>query len=359
MTSFGVVVNLVYSLIPGCSCPILQTMTSTIHTLCVLNPTAGNGEPLQRWPRVASLMESFGITCDLLSRYEESPGAQVVRRLEQEGAGRYAAIVGVGGDGTHSNVMNALMAFRSSRPEITLPPYAMIPMGTGNSIAKSFGLDSHEDIFTSDLRRAVATIRYGADYLMDLGRLDQAWFVNALTIGLDSSILREHNRRKEEMSKVPLLRRLIRGNLLYTWCAGVRLWRQRLIEAQIDVDGNPWYSGTVVNLVINNTRVYAGEFVLCPDAFANDGLLEVVVIAGHTDYLKKYLLSFRTHPRQIRTMPERFRRESAMKQGKRIEVRLSRPEPAQFDGEELPASVRFEVEVAPRALRIKIPAEPV
>lgn len=337
---------------------VLRIMSSTIHTLCVLNPTAGSGEALQRWPRVAALMESFGITCDLLSRDEELPGIQVVRRLEREGADRYAAIVGVGGDGTHSNVMNALMAFRLAKPAFAVPPYAMIPMGTGNSIAKSFGLDSHEDIFTSDLRRAVATIRYGADYHMDLGRLGQTWFVNALTIGLDSSILREHNRRKEEMSQVPLLRRLIRGNLLYTCCAGVRLWRQHLIEAQIDVDGKPWYSGTVVNLVINNTRVYAGEFVLCPDAFANDGLLEVVVIAGHTDYLKKYLLSFRTHPRQLQTMPERFRRESAMKQGKRIEVRLTRPEPAQFDGEELPAGVRFEVEVAPRALCIKIPVEP-
>lgn len=332
-------------------------MTATIHTLCVLNPTAGSGEALQRWPRVASLMESFGITCDLLARDGEAPGVQMIRRLEQEGADRYAAIVGVGGDGTHSNVMNALMAFRSAHPEVALPPYAMIPMGTGNSIAKSFGLDSHEDVFTSDLRRAVATIRYGADYFMDLGQLGQSWFANALTIGLDSSILREHNRRKEEMAQVPLLRRLIRGNLLYTWCAGARLWRQHLIEAQIDVDGKPWYSGRIVNLVINNTRVYAGVFVLCPDAFANDGLLEVVAIAGHTDYLTKYLLSFRSHPRQIQTLPERFRRESAVKQGKRIEVRLSGPEPAQFDGEELPACVRFEVEVAPWALHIKIPVE--
>lgn len=333
-------------------------MTSTIHTLCVLNPMAGSGVALRRWPRVAALMKSLGITCDLLSGYEESPGAQVIHRLEREGTKCYAAIVGVGGDGTHSNVMNALMAFRSFRPAVELPPYAMIPMGTGNSIAKSFGLNSREDFFVGDLRRAVATIRYGADYLMDLGRLDQAWFANALTIGLDSSILREHNRRKEEMSRVPLLSRLIKGNLLYSWCVGARFWRQHLIEARIEVDGKPWYSGDVVNLVVNNTRVYAGEFVLCPDAFANDGLLEVVAIAGHTDYLKKYLLSFRTHPRQIQTMPERFSRDSAMTRGRRINVRLSRPEPAQCDGEELPPNIQFEVEVVPRALRIKIPAEP-
>ena len=333
-------------------------MASTIHTLCVLSPTAGNGIALQRWPRVAELMDSFGITCDRLSSAEQSPGVQVVRRLEQEGADRYAAIVGVGGDGTHSSVMNALMTFRSSRPAVTLPPYAMIPLGTGNSIAKSFGLGASDDYFSDDLRRAVATIRYGADYLMDLGRLDQTWFSNSLTIGLDSSILREHNLLKRAMTRVPGLGRIVRGNLLYTWCAGSRLWRQHLIEAQIDVDGRPWYSGPLINLVINNTRVYAGVFVLCPDAFANDGLMEIVAIAGPTDYLAKYLSSFRTNPRHIQTMPERFKRESAVTQGKRFAVRLAKPETAQFDGEELSARLQFEVEVVPRALAVKIPAEP-
>ncbi len=329
-----------------------------MHTLCVLNPTAGSGVALARWPRVAELMAAFGITCDRLASAGEAPGAQIAGRLEREGPRRYAAIVGIGGDGTHSSVMNALMGFQLTRRAEELPPYAMIPMGTGNSIAKSFGLDAREDFFASDLRRAVATIRYGADYRLDLGRLGQTWFANSLTIGLDSSILREHNRRKQDMARVPVLRRLIKGNLLYTWCAGARFWRQHLMAAEIAVDGKPWYAGPLINLVINNTRIYAGEFVLCPDAFANDGWLEVVAIAGHTDYLKKYLLAFRTHPRRLQTMPERFKRASAMTQGRRIEVRVAQPESVQCDGEELPATAQFAVEVAPRALRIKIPAEP-
>jgi diacylglycerol kinase family enzyme len=303
-------------------------------------------------------MESFGITCDLLAHGAEAPGAQIINRMERASPDRYAAIVGIGGDGTHSSVMNALMEYRAARPGIVWPPYAMLPMGTGNSIAKSFGLDSRDDYFADDLRRAVATIRYGADYQMDLGRLGQTWFANSLTIGLDSSILREHNRQKQAMSGLPVLRSIIRGNLLYTYCAGARFWRQRLMQAEIAVDGRPWYSGPLINLVINNTRVYAGVFVLCPDAFANDGLLEVVAIAGHTDYLAKYLLSFRSHPRQIQTMPGRFKRESAIAQGKRIEVRLSKPETAQCDGEEMPARDHFAVEVYPNALRIKIPVEP-
>lgn len=333
-------------------------MADAIHVLSVLNPLAGSGVVLRRWPRVAELMRGFGITCDLLAGEDQPPGIQVARRIEDAGAERYAALVGIGGDGTHSNVINALMALRASRPNMVLPPYAMIPLGTGNSIAKSFGLDSRDDFFISDLRRAVATIRYGADYHLDLCRMGGAWFVNSLTIGLDSSILREHNRLKEEMARLPLLRRMIRGNLLYTWCAGARFWRQHRIKARIEVDGRPWHSGPLLNLVINNTRVYAGEFVLCPDAFANDGLLEVVALAGRTDYLAKYMLAFRINPRRLRDLLERCRRESPVISCRRVSVVLEEEAPAQMDGEELPAAARFEVEVAPGALRVKIPAEP-
>lgn len=339
-------------------CKRTLKLTTGAHTLCVLNPLAGSGVAQQRWPRVAALMESFGISYDLLAGTELSPGAQVFEQLQRVGVQAYAAIVGIGGDGTHSSVINALMNYRLKHPGSNLPPYAFIPLGTGNAIAKSFGLDSREDFFSNDLRRAVATIRYGADYSMDLGWLGHAWFASAMTIGLDSSILREYNRRKRLMARFPRLGHLLKGNLLYSWSASIRFWRQTPIAAQITVDGQPWYSGALINLVVNNTRVYAGEFILCPDAFANDGLLEVIAIAGRTDYLKKYLLAYWANPPRIQSLPERFQRVAAITRAQRVEVLLARAEVAQFDGEELSARRHFVVQVSPSALLVKIPAEP-
>ena len=84
----------------------------------------------------------------------------------------------------------------------------------------------------------------------------------------------------------------------------------------------------------------------------------MVVFAGHTDYLAKYFLAFRNHPRRLQKLAERLNKVSAYARGQRIEVRLSRPETAQYDGEEWPTSERFQVRVAPRALHLKIPAEP-
>ncbi|MFH1477799.1 MAG: diacylglycerol kinase family protein [Verrucomicrobiota bacterium] len=333
-------------------------MPASPHILCVLNPTAGSGIALQRWPKIAALLESFQISCELLAAQDVPPDVQVSRRLKQNGPERYAAIAGVGGDGTHSAVINGLMRYCAIHADQVLPPYVLIPTGTGNDMAKSFGLTARGDFFVDDLRRAVAAIRYGADYWLDLGCLDGTYFVNALTIGLDSNILREHNRRKQEVAHVPVMRRILKGNLLYAWCVGLRFWRQKSLITEITIDGRLWYTGPLINLVINNTRNYGGEFVICPDAYANDGLLDVVVFTGHTDYLAKYFLSFRNQPRRIQELAERLNKVSAYARGKRIEVRLSRPETAQYDGEALPAGDCFKVCVAPRALHLKIPAEP-
>ena len=329
-----------------------------IHILCLLNPLAGNGIAIRRWPEVASLLESFGMTYELSAEKDIPLAVQVVRCLDHEGSDRYTAIVGVGGDGTHSTVINALMRYRVSHPGRELPPYALMPMGTGNDIAKSFGLNSRQDFFVSDLRQAVATILYGGDYMIDLGVLADTYFVDALTVGLDSIILKEHNRRKQEIARFPVLSRILKGHLLYTWCVGLIFLQQNLIDAEIKIDGISWYSGPIINLVINNTRVYAGQFVICPDAYANDGLLDVVVFTGHRDYLKKYLLAFRNNPREIQKMGERLSKISSHARGKRIEVQLSRPEAAQFDGEEIPARTNFDVSVLPRTFHIRIPSEP-
>ena len=333
-------------------------MDSPSQVLCILNPSSGGGAAQGRWPEVKAMMDSFGLACDLMTSSGEPLAEAVFRRLAESDLSRYAAVCGVGGDGTHSQIINGLMRFRTSRPQAGLPPYALIPLGTGNDIAKSFGLTGRNVFFESDLRRSVGAIRHGADYFLDVGKMGPLHFVNALTIGLDSHVLGEHNRRREELGKHPLLSRIIRGNLLYTWCLGLRIGKHAPIGARIVVDGREWYNGEIINLIVNNTRVDGGEFVICPDSFANDGLFEVVVFDGHYDYLARYLLALRTNPLEIQRMARKLGSVSKHVQGQKISISLSRSESAQYDGEMLPAGSEYEIEVVPRAIRIKVPAEP-
>ena len=49
--------------------------------LCVLNPGAGGGLALRRWPRIAAALQGCGITCQLLAERDPPVGRQVADRL--------------------------------------------------------------------------------------------------------------------------------------------------------------------------------------------------------------------------------------------------------------------------------------
>jgi YegS/Rv2252/BmrU family lipid kinase len=335
-----------------------NVMPSKNTVLALLNPTSGNGIAFERWPKVAKLLEEFGFEYKLLAKPDISLAKQLVEHINAGGIAQYAAIVGIGGDGTHSEIINTLMQIRITSPEVTLMPYVIIPLGTGNDIAKSFGMSSREDFFVTDLRRAVAAIKYGADYWMDLGKAGNLYFANALTIGLDSNILKERNCGKAKLVCYPFLTKILSGYMLYTWALSRKFLKHTLNSVQVLVDGKGWYEGEMINLVICNTRIYAGEFSLCPDAYANDGLLDIIVFTGHTDYLTKYLLTLRKNPWQIQKMVKSLNKFSSITHGKNIEIKLATPEAAQYDGEEMSSSDKFEISIEPKAIHLRIPAEP-
>jgi diacylglycerol kinase family enzyme len=331
-----------------------------MKVLCVLNPLSGGGQAMARWPQIIELFQTFKIEHELLSATNSPIDVQVTNRLEHGGISEFQAIAGMGGDGTQSAVINGMMAYLNKHPGAILPPLSFIPMGVGNDIAKSFGLTLREDFFVNDLRRAVSTLVHGADYRLDLGLLNGRYFADALTVGVDSRTLSDRNLWKDRMQRLPLLRWLAHSPALYvfSWMGLFRFWRRPTLTVKITVDDVVWYSGPMYNLVINNTRIYAGEFDFCTDSYGNDGLLDVVLFAGHFDYLSRYLLSLRHHPRAIRRMAYKLGSTSSHTKGRSVTLTLSQPEPAQVDGEELPASDKFDITVIPQAIHIKTPAEP-
>lgn len=330
-----------------------------MKVLCVLNPGAAGGLALRRWPDVAGLLQRLGADFDLLAWQEGvSLSRQVQAHLQACGPRRYDVVAGLGGDGTHSAIINGLMQVQVADPSFPLPSYAFIPLGTGNDIAKSLGIRIQDEFSARDLRRAVSTILHGANYRLDLGVINGLYFADALTIGLDSRILIMRNSRKRTLERIPGLKFLARGRFLYTLSLGSRFFQHAPVEGEVLVDGQSWYRGRLINIVINNTRIYAGDFDFSNEAYADDGLLDVVLFNAHADYLARYLLAIRHNPVKIRQLSAELHRRAMHAQGRELEIRLAHAEPAQADGEELPADRVFKVGVVVRALPIKTPAEP-
>ncbi len=330
-----------------------------MNILCALNPSSAGGFGMKCWPRIAEFMRRQGIEYVLLAEHDVPIGEQVRRFLEDHSPESLDAVVGIGGDGTHSMVIQQLLAWLDDGSGRSLPPYAFIPLGTANDIAKSLGFHVGTVFSDRDLERAVSTIAHGADYRMDLGLVNGTPFADGFTIGLDPNILRERNIQRRRWRPLRFLfRGVVGGSLLYTICTGLRIFRQQQLTVDVIVDGHRWYAGPIINLVVNNARVYAGEFEFYHGAYANDGLLDLVVFTGRRDYLRRYVCALRNYPHGLQRLAKRLNRNLQHTQGRKFEIRLSKTENAQIDGEEFPESDAFIVTVRPGVIPIKIPAEP-
>jgi diacylglycerol kinase family enzyme len=324
--------------------------------ICLLNPLSNDGAAKRYWPQIAETLTRRGIAHELIE-HQGDLAARTEQFLEEHGRPGLV-LAGLGGDGTHMAIVNGLMRYRRRHPDREMPDYVILPLGTGNNLAKSFGIGVSRNPLRSELRRAACATAFGARYRLDLGTLGDMFFADAFTVGVDAHILRGRNRDRESLQRFPLLFRLFRGYPVYFLNGLKSLLRCHPLQAEIEVDGQPWYRGPLFNLIVNNSRIYAGEFDLTQTAFANDGLLDLLIFTGHADYLCRYLLSVRALPRRMRKLAYRPTRALQHIQGRRFSIRLEKPIAAQVDGEELPPDHRFEIGIAPQAVTLRLPVEP-
>ena len=307
------------------------------------------------WPVMEGFLKNEGVEYELV-QCEGSLSQKVQEVLNkfnrEENVGKFV-IAGLGGDGTHHALINGIMNFRDKKPDAFIPPYAIIPFGTGNNIAKSFGLDPGFGNINRCIESAVKTAVHGENHQVDLGKVDGRWFLDAFTVGVDAHILAGRNRDRAAFSKNSLSYRLFKGYPLYLYNTIKSLWKCNSVHAEITVDGKKWYSGKFFNLVINNTAIYAGELDLTDSAPADDGLLDAVVFSGSLNYLRRYLLGHRYLPRQMRVLSSKTQRSMEHIRGKTFEIELQKPLLCQIAGEELPLGDNFKVKTFPGILTIK------
>ena len=102
-------------------------------------------------------------------------------------------------------------------------------------------------------------------------------------------------------------------------------------------------------VLVGNVGQLEGGLELLPDAAADDGMLDVVIVAPRTlrDWLRVVLRIVRWPHTQDRHL-ERFR-------GQAISIDADRPAPRQMDGEVIAEGHHMDVRVGPGALVVRVP----
>ncbi|MFW6199586.1 MAG: diacylglycerol/lipid kinase family protein [Gemmatimonadota bacterium] len=253
-------------------------------------------------------------------------GRDVAARAAEDGCG---LVVAVGGDGTVNAVVNGLMSVEPPRPTL-----GVLPLGTGNDLARSLGIsDGWED--------ALEILGEQNERDMDVFRVElggrSRYGANVSAGGfsgqVDESLTHEDKERW--------------GPLAYLKTALENVTRVQSYEAVLTADDGEEREIAVCNIVVGNGRWAAGGLPVTPRARMDDGLLDVVVLStGPVARLGMVAARMAAGRHLEHELVTTFRARA-------LDVRSTPDMRFNVDGELLGAGdIRFEVE--PKALRVLV-----
>jgi len=287
--------------------------------VCVIvNPAAGRGRGATMMPALTTAFASVGVT-DIRPTSQAGEEFDVATAAIGEG---FTTIVAVGGDGTSGNVANALL---HGGRHVRL---AVMPAGTGNDFAKVLGTQNADAM-------TMARLSVGSsNKLVDVGRVEETYFLNCCGFGFDVAVLQELERTQ-----------WVSGSSVYIWAALKQLFSYRGFDVSVEASNDAWSKHMM--LVIANGPFFGGTFRIAPSASLSDGLLDAVSILDVPVSRRLAMLSA-----AIKGTHERFA-EVVVRQAEHFDVAFDSAPWYETDGElHYAQSSKLRIISCPSALRV-------
>lgn len=198
----------------------------------IVNPIAGCGKSLE----IAKIIENFckerRIEYKIIYTTKPGEATSIIKTL-----GENNFIYSVGGDGTLKEVVNGIVKTNNI--------LSVIPSGSGN-----------------DFERTLQTLPKGINDI-DLGLVNDHYFINIASIGLDAEIAKNAETLK---NKIP-------NSMIYNASIVKTLAKRK--DPTIIVNGKRY---KVTLMAICNGRYYGGGFKIAPNAQLNDGNFDICMV---------------------------------------------------------------------------------
>jgi len=286
----------------------------------ILNPAASGGASERILAEAEESLRQTGVAY----RAVRSKSADDLARLARVAADAGEMPVAVGGDGTLACMARELVGEKLS--------IGLVPAGRGNDFARVIGIPS-------DPREAVEALIAGKDIRIDLGEANGKPFLGIASFGFDS----DANRIANES-------RFIRGSLVYVYAALRALVSWKPARFEVHSPDIPTYGFTGWSVAVANNQAYGGGMFIAPDADLQDGLFDLITIAGTRKL------------RFLGTMPKIFKGthvddpEINVTRLAEVEIHADRPFDVYADGDLL-TQLPLKAKVLPAALSIRVPNE--
>jgi YegS/Rv2252/BmrU family lipid kinase len=228
--------------------------------LFLINKKSGGGNGLRTWLKVQSILNSRQIPYRHIFT-ESSTQAVILLSQMLSLPEAWQAVAIIGGDGTIHSILPVLQK--------TGIPLAVIPAGSGNDTARSFGIPF-------DMESALEVIFTGQSQAVDLISTSGIFTLTALAIGFDAQVAENVNRSSYKR-----------------WCNMLRAGRVAYIigilhtlltfkpgKVSVTCDNiTTTYDDTWMTAICNGVS-YGGGFKISPQAIPNDGQLDICVVHG-------------------------------------------------------------------------------
>ena len=192
-------------------------------------------------------------------------GAHTIELAKQASAEKKDAVFAVGGDGTIGNVVNGLIGTETA--------LGVLPSGTANVWSIELGLRPFAWTRPWVLRKNASILANAPCYSVDVGTCNQYSFMMWAGIGLDAMTIHslEPRIRFEKFFAMPEYAARTIWQAAQWSGVKLRLW----------ADGNE-VEGNYILAVATNIRHYlGGHSNLSPDAYIDDGLLDIWLFSGN------------------------------------------------------------------------------
>ena len=290
----------------------------------ILNPYSNRWNSQKRWSEADAALKAAGV--DFHLAVSEKKG-QIVDLAAQAVIQRFSPIIVAGGDGSVGDAANGLMrAALSTRT--AMPPLGILPTGSANDIVFALGLPT-------DLGEAARVIAAGKTRGVDLGKLNDRYFVNNSAAGLEPYVTLKHEQ--------------------IHWIKGIARYLVAAVQGIMD---KPEWSGTVTwddgeytgkfSLISVGNGRRTGGFFMTPHADPFDGKLTLAY-----GYRSTRLGLFQALPRAFNEDKGSYVEMEGMYEvhATRLSIHLDKPSPAHTDGELFSQWIQdFEYEIFPGCL---------
>jgi len=224
-------------------------MSGPTDAVLIVNTKSRRGRDL--FSTAKSILEAEGI--HLIHAWAINRPKEVLTKTREAVTQGIPLVIVGGGDGTLSEVVGSFIGSGSI--------LGVLPLGTGNEFARDLGIDP-------DVKTACHVLISGRVMEVDVGRVDDSYFLNVATVGLTTRIA--EGLRSDEKKRF--------GRLAYVFALARALTRVRPFRVMLTLPDGV-HSFETLQVVVGNGRYHAGPFPLAPNATITDGTLTAYAVA--------------------------------------------------------------------------------